>query len=535
MRRKLLLLTTVLCLLSFGATLLFGCGSNTVKTTSLETPILDSGPINGTLDDGIWTYKGVPYAAPPVGDLRWQEPQPVKPWKDVRQCTDYGPSCPQPPSDFGGLNVVEATSEDCLYLNVWTPADSPGDHLPVMVWIHGGAFSTGSGSFPLYDGHNLAQKGVVVVTINYRLGPLGFLAHPALSGESPHGVSGNYGLLDQVAALEWVRENIAAFGGDPKTVTVFGESAGGMSICDLMVSPLADGLFSRAIIESGPFMDMALRLGTGDTLAEAETSGQDIANRLGCSQASDVLACLRSKTPDELIQAGTPINRILNPIALGPNIDGYVLPDQPSALFAAGKQKAVPLINGTNASEGSIFAPDIGPEMYRMALNLVFGSYADQVFALYPATTPAEVKPALTRLITEMAFAASSRFACTEMAKVDAPAYMYEFTRVPNDPRVQGLGAFHGIEIVYAFGNFDEIQQLASPEPQDLSLSEDMMNYWVGFAKTGDPNGQGRPAWPTFDDSSHMYLELGDAVIPRSNLDDQAYQLVLEINGLGNQ
>ena len=535
MRRKLLPVIVVLCILALAVALIPGCGTKQAKTTSLDTPILDSGPISGTLQDGIWTFKGIPYAAPPVGDLRWQEPQPVQPWKDVRACTEYGPSCPQPASDSGFSMPVGNTSEDCLYLNVWTPAASPDDRLPVMFWIHGGGFSTGSGSLPLYDGHNLAGRGVIIVTINYRLGPLGFMAHPELSKESLHGVSGNYGLLDQIAALKWVQKNIAAFGGDADAVTVFGESAGGMSISDLMVSPLANSLFARAIDESGPFVDLGLRLQTSDTLADAEIAGQDIANKLGCSQADDVLACLRGKSPDELIQAGTPINKILSPIPIGPNVDGYVLPDKPSALFAAGKQQAVPFMNGTNANEGSIFAPDITLDQYHMFINYIYGNYAGQVSALYPANTQAEVKPALTRLITEMGFASSSRFSCAAMDKVNQPAYMYQFTRVPNNAVVQGLGAFHGIEIIYVFGNFDKIAQLGSPETADVNLSRDIMDYWTGFAKTGDPNSSaaGAPLWPAFE-SSGIYQVLGDTVSTSSGLDNQAYDLVLKVNGISN-
>ncbi|OFW56376.1 MAG: hypothetical protein A2Y75_04035 [Candidatus Solincola sediminis] len=534
-RRKSLPVITILCIILLAAILIPGCGRKEAKTTSLSTPVLDSGPISGFLEDGIWTFKGIPYAEPPLAELRWKEPQLVQPWTDVLACTEYGPACPQPASDFDGLMQIGKTDEDCLYLNVWSPASSPDERLPVMFWIHGGGFSTGSGSLPLYEGHNLAKRGVIVITINYRLGQLGFMAHPELSKESPHGVSGNYGLFDQIAALKWVQKNIGAFGGDPSAVTVFGESAGGMSICDLMVSPLADGLFARAIDESGPFVDLGLQLQTSDTLADAETAGQDIAGKLGCSQTSDVLACLRSKSPDELMQAGTPLNRMLSPLPLGPNVDGFVLPDKPSTLFAAGKQQAIPFINGVNANDGSIFAPDLTPELYRMYLNFVYGNFADQVFALYPASTQTEVKPALTRLITEMGFAASSRLACASMTKVGQPTYMYQFTRVPSDSRAQALGAFHALEIFYVFNNFDKISQLGSPEAADIKLSEDIMNYWVGFAKTGDPNSSamGAPLWPNYGTGS-IYQILGDTVTTGSNLNNAAYELVLKINGITN-
>lgn len=256
-KKRFLSYACVLFLLALMFTVAACGGEQAARTATMREPLLDSGPINGVQEGGVWVYKGIPYAAPPVGELRWKEPQPAEPWKEVRPCTEFGPACPQPSSDDqGGFMAVGETSEDCLYLNVWSPAETPGERLPVMVWIHGGAFRTGAGSQAVYDGVNLAEKDVVVVTINYRLGPLGFFAHPLLTEESPNGSSGNYGLLDQVAALEWVERNIASFGGDPDNVTVFGESAGAMSICDLMASPLAEGLFDRAIVQSGPFLDM---------------------------------------------------------------------------------------------------------------------------------------------------------------------------------------------------------------------------------------------------------------------------------------
>ncbi len=274
-------LMTMLILLSLLALPLAGCGDSQAST--FERLKLDSGPISGTFAEGVWSYLGVPYAAPPVGQLRWKEPQAVQGWKDVRACTEYGPACPQKDDSEISAGDVGRTDEDCLYLNVWTPAAEPTDGLPVMVWIHGGGFTTGSGSIGLYNGEGLADRGVVVVTINYRLGPLGFLAHPSLSAEDQQGSSGDYGLLDQIAALEWVQRNIAAFGGDPDAVTVFGESAGGISVCDLMASPLADGLFDRAICESGPYSDLTFPSGSIRDLEEAERMGRSYAAALGCA------------------------------------------------------------------------------------------------------------------------------------------------------------------------------------------------------------------------------------------------------------
>jgi para-nitrobenzyl esterase len=260
---------------------------------------LDSGVISETVSDGVPAYLGIPFAAPPVGDLRWREPQPVKHWDGVLDCGKYALAYPQPKSLFYD---VGATNEDCLYLNVWSTAKSPDAGLPVMVWIHGGSYTTGAGSQPVYDGKNLARQDVVIVTINYRLGPLGFLSHPLLSKESLHGVSGNYGLLDQIAALKWVKKNIQSFGGDPNRVTAFGESAGAASICSLMISPLAEGLFQRAISESGSFGD-AYPVARENTVEKAEKTGLDLAAALGCDKAENVPAAMRQKTADDIVNA----------------------------------------------------------------------------------------------------------------------------------------------------------------------------------------------------------------------------------------
>ena len=279
------------------AGLLTGCGA---KKAGLEVVGLDSGPISGVNNDGIWTYLGVPFASPPVGELRWREPQPVKSWKEVRECTEYGPVCPQIEGSVeeGGVGDARA-SEDCLYLNVWTPAKTSSEKLPVMVWIHGGAYIKGAGSVPMYNGHNLAKEGVVLVTINYRLDSLGFLAHPLLSKESPKGVSGNYGLLDQIEALKWVKSNIESFGGDRERVTIFGESAGATSVCNLMASPVAEGLFQRAIVESGPFMDHEMLFTPFRSMKQCEQIGEKFMASLGCDGKPNPMEAMREKTPEE--------------------------------------------------------------------------------------------------------------------------------------------------------------------------------------------------------------------------------------------
>ncbi len=530
-RRPVFLFFLLACFLCMSALLGAGCATEAPRATgTLDVPVLDSGPVSGRLENGIRSFLGIPYAAPPVGELRWKEPQPVQPWKEVRPCLDFGPSCPQVREDWTGELDVGRTDEDCLYLNVWTPAESPDDRLPVMVWIHGGAFKSGSGSLPIYDGAGLASRGVVVVTFNYRLGPFGFLAHPLLSAESPHGVSGNYGLLDQVAALEWVRRNIAAFGGDPEKVTVFGESAGGMSILYLMTSPLAEGLFQRAIVESGPLMDLGLPVSRVPTLREAEKTGREISRKLGCDQAEDELAALRSIPPERLLEAAASDNPFMSPINLSPNIDGYLLPVSPLEAFASGEAAHVPLLTGINADEGTLFAPDITPEQYSMMLPFLYGGLATEVAGRYPAQRPDEVKPALNRLITELGFAASARFTAECLSTGGTPVFLYHFTRATADPRLRELGSFHGLEIMYVFGTLGRVS-LSGLGEEDFRLSQAMMAYWTAFARSGDPNSEGLPRWPSYLGSESPYLELGEEIRPRSGFFEEAYELALRIGG----
>lgn len=530
---KLLVYAALVFLLAMALLPACGCGERgaTVETT-MEEPQLLSGPISGDLEGGVWSYLGIPYAAPPVGELRWREPQPVEPWDEVRPCVAFGPACPQSGDDFGGLMDVGPTDEDCLYLNVWTPAGSPHEDLPVMVWIHGGAFTSGAGSLEIYDGHNLAEKGVVVVTINYRLGALGLMAHPLLSEESPRGVSGNYGLLDQIAALRWVQDNIEVLGGDPDTVTVFGESAGGMSILGLMVSPLAEGLFDRAIVESGPMMDLGLNLNEDNALEQAERTGEEISRELGCDREEDELAALRSLSPEELIEVSSGGDQLFSHINLSPIVDGYVLPDNPSTLFAAGKQHAVPLLTGINANEGNIFLPaEVTRQQYKLMADYLYGDYAEEVMALYPAPSEEDVKPALDRMITQMGFASSARFTAGCMEKVGSPAFLYLFDHTVGDQRAQGLGSFHGLEIIYVFGNLDGLMLLEVSEA-DRALSEAMMDYWSAFAANGDPNVEGEPEWPAYEREGALYQELGEDITTGSYLFQQAYELVMRISGL---
>jgi para-nitrobenzyl esterase len=506
------------------AGLLTGCSRGTASLSRVQ---LDSGPIKGIREADLWVFKGIPYAAPPVGELRWRPPQPVAPWKNVRVCDAFGPSCPQPGA--GGVFYLEVgpTAEDCLYLNVWSPARSASERLPVMVWIHGGSFETGSGSMAVYGGAALAAKGVVVVTLNYRLGPLGFLAHPALTAESPEHSSGNYGLLDQIAALQWVKRNIAAFGGDPERVTVFGESAGAISILDLLVSPLAEGLFERAIAQSGILLDVGFGVSTNGTLAEAERSGEEFAKRLGIDPAGDVAAQLRAKSPGELLSASSNENLMERGLTWKPVADGYVLPDLPTRLWLQDKQTKVPLLIGSNADEGNAFLTGLtmSAEEFRRQMEGVFGPFVDQAYALYPVKTSSDIVPAFSRMLTEVGFASTARFAAQVMSR-SAPAYLYQFTRVPlGNP----LGAFHGVEIPYVFGNAGLFTTLGPIEQVDYDLSEAMMGYWTRFAASGDPNGAGAVEWPRYDSAGDQHLELGDVIRVGSGLYKEACDLADQV------
>lgn len=461
---------------------------------------LDSGPISGTVTPGaepVRVFRGIPFARPPVGPLRWRAPERPEPWEQVRACAAFGPACPQPRIPIFG--VMGPTSEDCLYLNVWTAAKDAGAKLPVMVWIHGGSYAFGAGSLPLYDGAALARRGVVLVTINYRLGPFGYLAHPALSAESGRG-SGAYGFLDQVAALEWVQRNIAAFGGDPGCVTIFGESAGGGSVTGLLVSPLAKGLFHRAIAQSGVLF--------AQPLAAAEASGERLAEELGC----DSLEALRARPADALLKAAAVSMNIFGEGAFrfGPVIDGHLLPADPVELMA--RQHDVPLLLGSCADEGSIFVVSSPEGASKAALERaatgLFGDQAPRVLELYPVEQDAQARAALSRLVADAYFIAPIRAFARARADLRSPTFLYHFTRVSPGARLLRLGAHHAAELGYIFGTLNPM----GTNQDDRALAERIAAAWVRFARAGDPNGEGLPAWPAYAAASDEHLELGDEV-----------------------
>lgn len=459
---------------------------------------IDSGTVQGKLGKGphIRAFLGIPFAAPPIGKLRWRAPQAVHPWKGVRKTVAFGPRCMQRRIYSDMVFRDNGPSENCLYLNVWTPATSASENLPVMVWIYGGGFQAGSTSEPRQDGENLAKKGVVVVSANYRLGIFGFFSYPDLTKESPHHASGDYGLMDQIAALRWVRKNIAAFGGNPHNVTIFGQSAGSFSVSALMASPLARGLFQKAIGESGSFLGSGSRLGAAKPLAVTEEAGEKFARSIGVTS----LKQLRAIPTDKLLQDAAKTN-------FWPNIDGYVLPQSVVQIYAEGKQSHVPLLAGWNKDEAS-FALYSGKKP--TAQNLVkliksrFGPQADEALKLYPHATEKEAIRSTEDLASEF-FTVFDTWKWIEMQyKSGVPVYRYYFTRTPPEPpgAMAGkvplikLGARHSAEIPYVFGDLE--WKKAPWEPVDFKISDQMSSYWTNFAKTGNPNGPGLPHWPRY-------------------------------------
>lgn len=493
------------------ATLAAGAASCQPDRVSAEDRVkVTGGVIEGTTGKGgIRVFKGIPFAAPPVGQLRWRAPQPVKPWTGVRKADAFGPAPMQDANLARWVEGAKTISEDCLYLNVWTPAQSPGERLPVMVWIYGGAFTIGATSTPGYDGTRLAQKGVVVVSIAYRLGPFGFLAHPQLSAESGKG-SGSYGLQDQIAALRWVKSNIAQFGGAPSRVTIFGESAGAISVSILMGAPGARGLFQRAISQSGVLM-APVKQGNEATaisalsLKEAEKRGVAFLARLGAKN----IGAARALGAERILQAGGGINEAV--------VDGEVVLGDHYALFEAGRFADVPLLAGWNGDDGGMFAPKaVTPQSFVDQARTGFGPSAEAILSVYPHATDAQARKSVKGLVRDLAFAwpawARARL-LTRHGK--SPAFLYYFDYTPNNAP-DGPG--HAAEIPYVFGNLGG--WFGGPKLAERAISEKMMSYWVNFAKTGNPNGAGLPAWPSFNEKAMrvMYFDGSPGMRPVPNL-----------------
>ncbi len=470
-------------------------------------------------DGSVRVFRGIPFAAPPVGDLRWREPQPAPSWTGVRKATAFGPRCLQG-RIFDDMVFRDEPSEDCLYLNVWTPARSSSERLPVMVWIHGGGFQAGSASEPRQDGGRLARKGVVVVGINYRLGVFGFFAHPSLTQESGRGASGNYGLMDQVAALRWVRENITGFGGDPGNVTVFGESAGSFAVSALMASPLARGFIHRAIGESGAY------LGRHALEPKALAASEEMGSKLAVSIGADSLNGLRTRPADEILQAALKAQPWF-----APTIDGYAMPKDPNDIYAAGEQSRIPLLAGSNADEvraGVVLAKERPTaKTFTEQTRSRFGGAADALLKIYPAGSDEEALESAAALAGDMFLGyATWKWIDVHGKTGGSPVYRYSFDRkIPVAPgtKVNGVpataadvGARHAGEIEYVFGARDSLPDVPW-EAADRQISDLMMSYWSNFARTGDPNGPGLPQWPRYtgqDGFPVMHLDVTSQARP---------------------
>jgi para-nitrobenzyl esterase len=527
MKRFSSILLIALVLLS---TIAVSCAPKAVPIT--DQVKIDTGLISGTTVGDIHVYKGIPFAAPPVGDLRWKPPQPVAPWQGIKDCTAFS-SAPMGYYSSSFPVFSKPPSEDCLYLNVWTPAKTTGDKLPVMVWIYGGAFWFGEGSSPSYDGVNLANHGVIEVTFNYRVGPIGFIAHPLLSKESEHNSSSNYGLLDQIAALQWVQKNIAAFGGDPNRVTIFGQSAGGTSVICLVASPLAEGLFQRAIAQSMAEINWSdIRENKWGT-QPIEKMGEQLAKDLGCDTAPDVLACMRAKGAQEVMDKGQAAIDLFGPSTYryGPCVDGWVIPDLPLNIFEAGKQNNVPLLIGSMADEGNLFSAVANAKVdsYKDLVSRLCGDKASQVLAIFPAGDDAQAKASANKVVGLLTFTCPAKTYAAANSKINDNTYFYQFTRVPPGSR---MGAFHALDVNYVFANFRPIMSPLKADKYfadvDRALAETIMGYWTTFAANGDPNKTGLTQWPAWD-ASGQYMEFGDTIQAKSGLYNEACDLFMSI------
>jgi para-nitrobenzyl esterase len=511
-------------------------------TASLQTRLVvrvEGGELQGVVDDGVDAFKGVPFAAPPVGDLRWRPPQPAAPWTGVRQATEFGANCMQgrgggPPPGAGagaragapapapapasappaGAPAVQAPSEDCLFLNVWRPASAPpAAKLPVMVWIHGGGFTGGSGASPNTSGVQFAKQGVVLVSINYRLGRFGFFAFPALSRERPDETKGNYAYMDQIAALQWVRRNIAAFGGDPGNVTIFGFSAGGVSVHSLLASPMARGLFHKAIAQSGGSRDSVL---TARPMREdgvdpnypvsAETIGTTFARSMGIEGTDQAaLASLRALSADQVLR-GAPVQPGVSvpSYETTPVLDGKLVTETAETAYKARRQPRVPLLVGSNSADtaGNRIRATSKEQLFAR-----FGQWSAQAKAAYDPDGTTELATLVSRANDDFGQAEPARFAASAFAANGSPAYLYRFSYLQTSMREQmRAGAPHGGEIGYVFGTLSAGRG-GAPTPEDLAVARMAQSYWVNFARTGDPNGPGLPAWPRHDPAKDLIFD----------------------------
>ena len=485
-----------------GVALVTTLGVNSFKRSanSLEVIKTDAGQVSGVINatGDVYAFKGIPFAAPPVDDLRWKEPQPVKPWGGVRKCERFGPSPMQAePVPFGMwseefLIPKAPISEDCLYLNVWTGAKAAGQKRPVIVWIHGGGFLSGGNAVPLYDGEAMAKKGIVFVGINYRVGVFGFFAHPELTKESGRSASGNYAILDQVAALRWVKRNIAAFGGDPDNVTIAGQSAGSYSVNILVASPLGKELFQKAIGESG-----ALFSSPFTTLTSAEEAGEAYGKTLNAPS----LAALRKVSAEDLMKT--------NYAVWGAIVDGYVLPESIASIYTAGKENKVPLLTGWNQEEFMFFGSVKNAAAFKKEMNDKYGPDARAALENYPATDDSIAVVSQYRMSSDQVFGTQNFIWANMQSDQGAKVYVYRFThKVPGTGDYAKYGAFHGGELPYAYGN---LRFSNRPwQAGDHKLAEVMSSYWANFAATGNPNGKGLPEWKSYNSTTNEIMILNE-------------------------
>jgi para-nitrobenzyl esterase len=506
--------SSLVFLMLAGLYLMAGCSMAGNTENGLGIVQTESGYISGINQSGLSVYLGIPYAAPPVGELRWRPPQSTKPLCVIYKADKFGPSCPQAVSkDFGPEWDPGNMSEDCLYLNIWTPAMNSSEKLPVMVFIYGGAYIRGSSALPLYNGTELAKKGVIVVTFNYRVGVLGYMAHPQLSKESLNNTSGNYALLDQLLALKWVQNNIAAFGGDPARVTIFGESAGAANIVSQLAIPQSRGLYNQAIIESGGVWSNGPTIIGYRTKAQAEDYGRQFAESLGYSGA-DAIQKMRNMSAFDLVNK-TP--NVWNSTfwsfhdpAFKPTIDGWLIPEDPQEIYRQGRHNPVNLMIGSNADEGTILIAEtnLTVDGYWKYLQNAFGENAYQMLARYPARNKSEVQYRMERMATDIDFASSSKYIAECMANLNQSTYLYRFTYVlPGQPN----GAYHGSELYFVFR-----PSYWKPDDTSANVSDYMMDMWIRFAKTGNPNGGINVTWPQYNREKDQYLDIGERPVVKT-------------------